>query len=88
MRASIPREGIALIDATTGNHIWAERYDRDLPRKIDIDKRADHDLQDILLMHDPTPRKCLGFKTPARALSQPLGLDIKISFHRGVALHS
>jgi len=36
----------------------------DLPRKIDIDKIPDQELQDILLIHDLTPRKYLGFKTP------------------------
>jgi IS30 family transposase len=64
------------------------RLRRDLPRKINIDKLSDQDLQDILLMHNLTPRKCLGFKTPAQALLQQLGLDIKISFHRGVALQN
>ncbi len=34
-------------------------------RKIDIDKLSDHDLQDILLMHNLTPRKYLRFKTSA-----------------------
>ncbi len=64
------------------------RLRRDLPRKIDIDKISDQELQDILLMHNLTPRKCLDFKTPAQALLQQLGIDIKISFHRGVALQS
>jgi len=64
------------------------RLRRDLPRKINIDKLSDQELQDILLMHNLTPRKCLGFKTPAQALLQQLGLDIKISFRRGVALQS
>ena len=64
------------------------RLRRDLPRKIDIDKISDQELQDILLMHNLTPRKCLGFKTPAQALLQQLAINIKISFHRGVALQS
>jgi IS30 family transposase len=64
------------------------RLRRDLPRKINIDKLSDQDLQDILLMHNLAPRKCLCFKTPAQALLQQLGLDIKISFHRGVALQN
>ena len=55
---------------------------------MNIDKLSDHELQDILLMHNLTPRKCLDFKTPAQALLQQLGLDIKISFRRGVALQS
>jgi IS30 family transposase len=64
------------------------RLRRDLPRKIDIDKIADHKLQDILLMHNLTPRICLGYLTPAQALLHQLGLDIKICFHNGAALHS
>jgi len=64
------------------------RLRRDLPRKIDIDKISGQELQDILLMHNLTPRKCLGFKTPAQALLQQLAIEIKISFHRGVALQS
>jgi IS30 family transposase len=62
------------------------RLRRDLPRRIDIDKLSDDELQDILLMHNLTPRKCLSFKTPAQALLQQLGLNVKISFNRGVAL--
>ena len=64
------------------------RLRRDLPRKINIDKVCDHELQDIILMHNLTPRKCLGFKTPTQALLHQIGLDIKISFSRGVALQS
>jgi IS30 family transposase len=63
------------------------RLRSDLPRKIDIDKLSEQELQDIVLVHNLTPRKCLGFKTPVQALLQQLGLDIKISFNRGVALH-
>ena len=62
------------------------RLRRDLPRKIDIDKLSDDELQDIVLMHNLTPRKCLGYLTPVQALLRDLGLDVKISFDRGVAL--
>ena len=62
------------------------RLRRDLPRRLDIDKMNDEDFADINLMHNLTPRKCLGFKTPAQALLQQLGIDAKLSFHRGVAL--
>ena len=41
------------------------RLRRDLLRNLDIDKLSDEELQDILLTHNLTPRKCLGFKTPA-----------------------
>lgn len=62
------------------------RLRRDLPRRIDIDAMNDEDLADINLMHNLTPRKCLDFKTPAQALLSQLGIDAKLSFHRGVAL--
>ena len=62
------------------------RLRRDLPRKIYIDKLSDDELQDIILMHKLAPRKCLAYLTPARALLRQLGIDVKISFNRGVAL--
>ena len=62
------------------------RLRRDLPRHLDIDAMNDEDFADINLMHNLTPRKCLGFKTPMQALLSNLGIDAKLSFHRGVAL--
>lgn len=62
------------------------RLRRDLPRKRDIDKMSDEELQDILLTHNLTPRKCLGFKTPAQAILKELGIDVKMSFNSNVAL--
>jgi IS30 family transposase len=62
------------------------RLRRDLPRHLDIDAMNDEDFADINLMHNLTPRKCLGFKTPMQALLCELGIDAKLSFHRGVAL--
>lgn len=62
------------------------RLRRDLPRKLDIDKMADEDLQDIVLMHNLTPRKCLDFKTPVQALLAQLDIDAKITFKQTVAL--
>ncbi len=62
------------------------RLRRDLPRHLDIDAMNDEDLADINLMHNLTPRKCLGFTTPAQALLSQLGIDAKLSFHTGVAL--
>ena len=64
------------------------RLRRDLPRKTDIDKMSDADIADIAFMHNRTPCKCLGFKTPLQALLQQLGIDAILSFHRGVALQS
>ncbi len=62
------------------------RLRRDLPRHLDIDKMTNEELQDILPTHNLTPRKCLGFKTPAQAILKELGVDVKISFSSNVAL--
>lgn len=62
------------------------RLRRDLPRRLNIDEMNDEDLADINLMHNLTPRKVLGFKTPVQALLSQLGIDAKLSFHKGVAL--
>jgi IS30 family transposase len=62
------------------------RLRRDLPRHLDIDAINDEDFADINLMHNLTPRKCLKYKTPLQALLSELGINAKLSFHRGVAL--
>ena len=62
------------------------RLRRDLPRKIDPDSLSDEDLQDIALMHNLTPRKCLHFKTPVQAILSQLGINARISFNQNVAL--
>lgn len=62
------------------------RLRRDLPRKRDIDKMSDEELQDILLSHNLTPRKCLGYKTPIQAIWKELGIDVKLAFKSNVAL--
>jgi IS30 family transposase len=64
------------------------RLRRDLPRKRDIDKMSDEELQDILLSHNLTPRKCLGYKTPVQAILKELGTDVKITFRSNVALRA
>ena len=64
------------------------RLRRDLPRKRDIDKMSDEELQDILLTHNLTPRKCLGYKTPIQALLKELGTDVKITFRSKNALRA
>ena len=64
------------------------RLRRDLPRKTDIDKMSDEDIADIAFMHNLTPRKCLGFKTPLQALLQQLDINVRLSFHGGVALQT
>jgi IS30 family transposase len=54
------------------------RLRRDLPR--DLDALGDAELQEIVLSHNLTPRKCLGFLTPLQALLNELGRDVQIRF--------
>src|SRR5919112_119785 len=56
------------------------RLRRDLPRKLDLDELAETELQEIVLGHNLTPRKCLDFLTPAQALLKELGRDVQIRF--------
>src|ERR687898_219299 len=49
------------------------RLRRDLPRDLDLDALGDAELQEIVLTHNLTPRKCLGFLTPLQALLGELG---------------
>ena len=43
------------------------RLRRDLPRKTDAGDLSQRKLDAILAKHNHTPRKCLGFQTPAEA---------------------
>jgi transposase, IS30 family len=56
------------------------RLRRDLPRDLDLDALSDAELQEIVLSHNLTPRKCLGFLTPLQALLGELGRDVRIRF--------
>jgi transposase, IS30 family len=56
------------------------RLRRDLPRDLDVDGLSDAELQEIVLSHNLTPRKCLGFLTPLQALLAELGKDVQIRF--------
>jgi transposase, IS30 family len=56
------------------------RLRRDLPRDLDLDALGDAELQEIVLTHNLTPRKCLGFLTPLQALLAELGKDVQIRF--------
>src|SRR3954463_6491823 len=62
------------------------RLRRDLPRDLDLDALGDAELQEIILSHNLTPRKCLGFLTPLQALLKELGKDVQIRFASSVAL--
>ena len=56
------------------------RLRRDLPRELDLDALGDAELQEVVLTHNLTPRKCLGFLTPLQALLKELGRDVQIRF--------
>jgi transposase, IS30 family len=56
------------------------RLRRDLPRELDLDALTDAELQEVVLTHNLTPRKCLGFLTPLQALLEELGRDVRIRF--------
>src|SRR3712207_6767650 len=56
------------------------RLRRDLPRDLDLDALSDAELQEIVLTHNLTPRKCLGFLTPLQALLGELGRNVQIRF--------
>ncbi len=56
------------------------RLRRHLPRDLDLDALDEAELQAIILSHNLTPRKCLGFLTPAQALLKELGRDGQIRF--------
>jgi transposase, IS30 family len=56
------------------------RLRRDLPRDLDLDTLTDAELQEIVLTHNLTPRKCLGFLTPVQAPLGELGRDVRIRF--------
>src|SRR5215212_310606 len=56
------------------------RLRRDLPRDLDLDTLTEAELQEIVLSHNLTPRKCLGFLTPVQALLKELGRDVRIRF--------
>ena len=56
------------------------RLRRDLPRDLDLDALSGAELQEIILTHNLTPRKCLGFLTPLQAVLKELGRDVQIRF--------
>jgi transposase, IS30 family len=56
------------------------RLRRQLPRHLDLDSLSQADLQEIVLSHNLTPRKCLGYMTPIQAFFKGLGKDIQIRF--------
>jgi len=47
---------------------------RDLPRKVPLENYEPDDLDDALWLHNTTPRKCLGYRTPLEAFSEELAV--------------
>ncbi len=62
------------------------RIRRWFPRSTDLDDLTDEDIQDVAMSLNLTPRKCLGFKTPAEAFLNALGKTLTIRFNTRVAL--
>jgi IS30 family transposase len=62
------------------------RIRRWLPRETDLDELSEEDIQDIAMTMNLTPRKCLGFRSPAEAFMNELGKSLKIRFNAPVAL--
>ena len=56
------------------------RLRRDLRRDRDLDALGEAERQEIVLTHNLTPRKCLGFLTPLQALLKERGKDVQIRF--------
>ena len=62
------------------------RIRRWFPRQTDLDELSDEDIQDVAMTLNLTPRKCLGFRTPAEAFPGALGKRLTIRFNATVAL--
>lgn len=61
------------------------RIRRWLPRQTDLDELSDEDVQDVAMTINLTPRKCLGFRSPAEAFLNELGKTLTIRFNTNVA---
>jgi IS30 family transposase len=56
------------------------RLRRRLPRKTDLALLSQEDLQQLALLYNHTPRKCLGYQTPAEVFSKVLHLECESTF--------
>uniref|UniRef100_UPI0025CF759C IS30 family transposase n=1 Tax=uncultured Nevskia sp. TaxID=228950 RepID=UPI0025CF759C len=56
------------------------RLRRFLPRKTDLNTLTALDFRQIALLYNHTPRKCLGFKTPAEAFAKLLHFKCESTF--------
>ncbi|RMD93822.1 MAG: IS30 family transposase, partial [Alphaproteobacteria bacterium] len=64
------------------------RIRRWLTRQADLDDLGDEDIQDLAMTMNLTPRKCLGFRSPAEAFLNELGKPLTIRFNPPAALRS
>ena len=53
-------------------------FRRDMPRKTDISNYSAQDIADLAWAINSTPRKCLGFKTPAEAFLKNLTVALEM----------
>jgi IS30 family transposase len=53
-----------------------------------LDERSDEEIQDVAMTLNLTPRKCLGFKSPAEVFLNELGKMLTIRFNTQVAPRS
>lgn len=50
----------------------------DLPRRTKLENYTDRDIQDLALLYNNTPRKCLGYRTPAEAIINEIGAALEM----------
>ena len=62
------------------------RIRRWLPRQTNLDALSDEEIQDVAMTLNLTPRKCLGFRSPAEAFLNELEKPLTIRFNTNVAL--
>jgi transposase, IS30 family len=56
------------------------RLRRKLPRKTDLATLSNRQLLDLMRAYNHTPRKCLGYKTPAQVFAQVLHFNCEFTF--------
>ncbi len=50
----------------------------DLPRKTKLDRYSQKDVEDLAMLYNNTPRKCLGFQTPAEVILNLKGAALEM----------
>jgi len=54
------------------------RLRRGLPRKTNLGRYADADIDDVIWNLNATPRNCLGYRTPIEAFARNLGVALEM----------